>query len=234
MKSLRLSRLALPALLLLAGGGQVAAQVEEVVVTAERHDEGAPSVVIIKRADHLITRVNVTCDTREPAQRKEELKATLRNMITEARSSQTISLGLGDSVLGELNESNFDNIIVPDSRADTSQAYVIIKTAISATDTFNAATARIESFIAKTTKVGRTEVLREARWDLALVGPEQYRGELITQIVAQSRRTAELFGSGYGVSIDGLEHTVSWYQKGPLDLALYIPYSLHVAPLGSH
>jgi hypothetical protein len=155
-------------------------------------------------------------------------------MITEARSSQTISLGLGDSVLGELNESNFDNIIVPDSRADTSQAYVIIKTAISATDTFNAATARIESFIAKTTKVGRTEVLREARWDLALVGPEQYRGELITQIVAQSRRTAELFGSGYGVSIDGLEHTVSWYQKGPLDLALYIPYSLHVAPLGSH
>jgi hypothetical protein len=234
MKSLRLSRLALPALLLLAGGGQVAAQVEEVVVTAERHDEGAPSVVIIKRADHLITRVNVTCDTREPAQRKEELKATLRNMITEARSSQTISLGLGDSVLGELNESNFDNIIVPDSRADTSQAYAIIKTAISATDTFNAATARIESFIAKTTKVGRTEVLREARWDLALVGPEQYRGELITQIVAQSRRTAELFGSGYGVSIDGLEHTVSWYQKGPLDLALYIPYSLHVAPLGSH
>jgi hypothetical protein len=234
MKSLRLSRLALPALLLLAGSGQVAAQVEEVVVTAERRDEGAPSIVIIKRADHLITKVNVTCDTREPAQRKEELKATLRNMIAEAKSSQTISLGLGDSVLGELNESNFDNIIVPDSRADTSQAYVIIKTAISATDTFNAATARIESFIAKTTKVGRTEVLREARWDLALVGPEQYRGELITQIVAQSRRTAELFGSGYGVSIDGLEHTVSWYQKGPLDLALYIPYSLHVAPLGSH
>jgi len=234
MKSLRLTRLALPALLLLAGSGQVAAQVEEVVVTAERRDEGAPSIVIIKRADHLITKVNVTCDTREPAQRKEELKATLRNMIAEAKSSQTISLGLGDSVLGELNESNFDNIIVPDSRADTSQAYVIIKTAISATDTFNAATARIESFIAKTTKVGRTEVLREARWDLALVGPEQYRGELITQIVAQSRRTAELFGSGYGVSIDGLEHTVSWYQKGPLDLALYIPYSLHVAPLGSH
>jgi hypothetical protein len=234
MKSLRLSRLALPALLLLAGSGQVAAQVEEVVVTAERRDEGAPSIVIIKRADHLITKVNVTCDTREPAQRKEELKATLRNMIAEAKSSQTISLGLGDSVLGELNESNFDNIIVPDSRADSSQAYVIIKTAISATDTFNAATARIESFIAKTTKVGRTEVLREARWDLALVGPEQYRGELITQIVAQSRRTAELFGSGYGVSIDGLEHTVSWYQKGPLDLALYIPYSLHVAPLGSH
>jgi hypothetical protein len=108
---------------------------------------------------------------------------------------------------------------------------VDIKTAISSTDTYNSATARIKDFIEKTEKVGRTEVLREERWDLALIGLEQYRDALITQIVAQSKKTADLFGAGYGVSVDGLEHTVSWYQKGPLDLALYIPYSLHVAPL---
>jgi len=226
----------LAALLLLSTATSPAlAQTEEVVVTGARAYDGASSsVFMVKRADHLITRVTVTCDTRELGKRREELKATLRNMIAEAKRSQTISLGLGDSVLGELNEGNFDQIIVPDERADTSKALVIIKTTITSNDNFNSATARVRDFIAKTEKVGRTEILREERWDLTIIGPEQYRDGLISQIVAQSKKTAELFGPGYAVSIDGLEHTVSWYQKGPLDLALYIPYSLHVAPLGSH
>lgn len=229
---------------LMAGTGQCFAQLDEVVVTAERRGEGiqgipgnfegAPSVFLVKRADHLITKVRVTCDTRELSKRREELKMTLRNMIAEAKRSQTISLGIGDSVLGELNESNFDEIIAPDVRADTSQASVVIKTTISPADTYNSATARIKDFIEKTEKVGRTEVLREERWDLTLIGPEQYREALIASIVVQSKKTADLFGAGYGVSIDGLEHTVAWYQKGPLDLALYIPYSLRVAPLGTH
>jgi hypothetical protein len=208
-------------------------QTEEVVVTGSRMYEGSSSVFIVKRADHLITRVRVTCDTRELSKRRDELKATLRNMIAEAKRSQTISLGLGDSVLGALNESNFDEIIVPDTRADTSQAFVIIKTTISPTDTYNSATDRIKDFIEKTEKAGRTEILREERWDLTLIAPEKYRDALISQIVAQSKKTAELFGSGYSISVDGLEHPVSWNQKGPLDLALYIPYMLHVAPLGA-
>lgn len=26
-------------------------------------------------------------------------------------------------------------------------------------------------------------------------------------------------------------HQVNWFQKGPLDLALYIPYSMKITPL---
>jgi len=234
-----LSSRALAALLLLSAQtapvwAQDDSQTEEVVVTGSRMYEGSSSVFMVKRADHLITRVRVTCDTRELSKRRDELKATLRNMISEAKRSETISLGLGDSVLGELNEGNFDAIIVPDSRADTSQAFVIVKTTISSTDTFNSATDRIKNFIEKSEKVGRTEVLRDEHWDLTLIGPEKYRDVLIAQIVAQSKKTADLFGPGYSISVDGLEHPVSWYQKGPLDLALYIPYMLHVAPLTSH
>lgn len=231
---MRFHYLTLSVFTLVIASSAALAQVEEVVVTGQRRDEGAPSVTLERRADHLITRVKVTCDTREPSKRREELKATLRSMIAEAKRSQTISLGLGESVLGELNESNFDDIIVPDARADTSQAYVIVKTTILATDTYNAATKRIIDFVEKTPKTGRTEILREEHWDLTIIGPEQYRDELVSRIVAQSKHTAELFGSGYGVRIEGLEHTVSWYQKGPLDLALFIPYTLNVAPITSH
>ena len=64
------ARLLLPLLILIAAASQAAAQMEEVVVTAERrgeYAESAPNVVLVRRADHLITSVQVTCDTRERA-----------------------------------------------------------------------------------------------------------------------------------------------------------------------
>jgi hypothetical protein len=216
-----------------AAGGTARAQIEEVVVTAERSYE-APDIYIVKRADHLISSVTITCDTRDAEKRHEEMRATLREMIAEAKRSETISLGLGEPVLGELKESNFDEIITSDSRTDTSTATVIVKTSVSKTDTIDSATTRIKEFIAKAPKIGRSEMKRESRWDLTIIGPEQYHNELVGMIADQSKKTADKFGAGYGVSIDGLEHSVSWVQKGPLDLALYIPYSLHVAPLGAH
>jgi hypothetical protein len=234
MKWNSLNRTFVALLLLVTATGPAWAQMEEVVVTASRAYEGPPNVSIVKRADHLITEVTVTCDTRDPDKRRQEMRQTLRDMIAEAKCSQTISLGLGESVLGALKESNLDEIITSDGRVDTSRANVVIKTTISADDSFDSATARIKDFIAKTPKAGRAEIVRGARWDLTIIGPEQYHDALVARIAAQSKKTAELFGPGYGVSIDGMERSVSWVQTGPLDLALYISYSLHVAPFGSH
>jgi hypothetical protein len=210
------------------------AQIETVVVTGSRlHDEyEAPHLVIIKRADHVITHLNVTCDTRDLSQRRAELKETLRNMIRVAAGTATISLGLGDQIVGDLSESNFDSIIEPDSRADTSHAVVIIKTKVTGDDTLNGAIARITDFVAHVPKAGRTEILRQGGWDLTIVGPEQYRDAILAKIVADARHTADLFGPGYAIAIDGLEHQVSWYQKGPLDLGLYVPYALKITPVG--
>ncbi|MGH6872565.1 MAG: hypothetical protein ACREHE_13775 [Rhizomicrobium sp.] len=211
--------------------GAAYADVEEVVVTAERRDEsGPPHIFVVKRADHLIATVTVTCDTRDAKQRMDELKTTLRDLIRAAASTKTISLGVGDSVLGDLNEADFDEIIEPDSRPDSSRASVVVKTAVAKDDTFNSATARIKDFIARATRTCRSEIIRQNRWDLTVIGPEQYRDRLVTQIVADARHTADLFGAGYGITIEGLEHPVTWSQQGPLDLALYIPYTLHIAP----
>ncbi|HEY2070771.1 MAG TPA: hypothetical protein VGG48_14545 [Rhizomicrobium sp.] len=206
------------------------AQVEEVVVTAERRDEGAPHIYMVKRADHLITKLRVTCDTRDQVERIVEIKATLRDMIRAAAGSKTISLSTGEDVLTDLSESDFDDLIVADNRPDTNKVTVTIKTTVSKDDTINSATQRIKDFIEKAPKSGRTEVLREGRWDLTIIGPDQYRDALITRIVADSKHTAELFGPGYAITTDGLEHPVTWFQKGPLDLALYIPYVSHIAP----
>lgn len=218
------------ALSMLAAPAAAQEMSETVTVSSTRISEEIPHITMIKRADFLIARVRVVCDTRDLSQRREELKATLRNLIRVAAQTPTMSLGLGDEIIGTLNESNFDVIIVPDKRADTSQASVVINTALSPADTFDGATGRIKAFIEKTPKAGRTEILREENWDLTITGPEQYRDAIIGRIVADARHTAHLFGQDYTITVEGTERRVAWYQRGPLDLALYIPYRLSIAP----
>ncbi len=208
-------------------------QTAELVVTAEKRDydpQQTPHVTLIRRADNLITEVKVVCDTRDPALRRDELKQTLRGMIRTAARDGQVGLGLGDEVVGAFDETMLDAVIRPDARSDTSSARVVIKTRVSPADTFDAATGRILAFLKATPKVGRTEVLRENDWNLTIVGPERSRPALLALIAEDARSTAGAFGPGYAATVDGLQHPITWYQQGPLDLALYIAYKLQVTP----
>jgi hypothetical protein len=210
-----------------------ASSVQELVVTASKRDYDplqTPQVVLPKRADNLITKVTVVCDTREPSKRRDELKATLLNMIRAARKDGRISLGVGDEVVGDFNETMLDKVIEPDPKADTSRAMVLVKTAVTPTDTFDGATSRIKAFVEKTPKDGRTEILLNSSWDLTLIDPNQYRPQIAGLVADDAKRMAALFGEGYGVEVEGLQLPVSWYQSGPLDLALYLPYRLNIRP----
>ena len=220
----------------LALAGPAAAQgVEEIVVTGSRLSEydaaSTPQITLRKRADNLITIATVVCDTRDESQRKSELKATLRNLIRAAGQDKRIELAVGEEVLGGFDESMLDSVIQRGGKPDTSTATLIIKTSVSAEDTFDSATGRIESFAERTPKVGRTEVLLDDDWELTLVTPSQYRPEVARLIAEDARKMAALYGEGYGVEVQGLQLPVSWYQAGPLDLAIYIPYRLNVRPV---
>jgi hypothetical protein len=208
--------------------------IEEIVVTAGRMADydpvQTPQTVLHRRADNLITDVTVICDTRELSRRKEELRATLRNMIRAAGQDKRIALGVGDEVVGAFDETMLDQVIVPDGKADTSRATVLVKTAIGVGDSFDMATGRIKDFVKRTTKVGRTEVLLNSGWELTLINPNQYRFEVIKLVADDARKTAAAFGDAYGVEVLGLQLPVSWYQSGPLELALYVPYKLTVRP----
>ena len=235
MLRLRVAAMALGAMAVLTTSvpAQDAGTLETVVVTgarAEYDPQSVPHLFLLRRADHVITKVRVVCDTRELSKRRQELKDTLRNMIREASRSGTISLGMGDEIVADLTEKILDKVIEPDARADTSVAVVVTKTRVTKDDTFDDATGRIERFIEATPKAGRTEILRVNRWDLTIVGPEQYRAALIAKVAEDAKQTATLFGPEYMVRIEGLQHPIAWYQKGPLDLALYIPYTLTIAP----
>ena len=226
-------RSALAAALLLSASA-LAAPEDEIVVTASRYVDNdyarqivIPHITLTRRADNLVTTVRVVCDTRDAAQRYEELRKTLRDLIaTAGASGGTISLSVGEIELVPFDESMIEKSIFPEGRPDVSYAAVVVKTAIKADDTYDAAVARVRDFVAATPKTGRTEVLADQRWDLTLVGPEGNRQELIGLIAADARQAAGQFGAGFGVEVDGLHNPIAWYQSGPLELDLYIPYTL--------
>jgi hypothetical protein len=208
--------------------------VQEVVVTGARLEEfdplRTPMVTLPKRADNLITTLTVSCDTRDESQRLSELKATLRNLIRAAAADQSIELGIGEEVIGKFDETMLDAVITKTQKVDTNVATVIIKTPVTAADTFDSATRRVERFAESVPVVGRSEVLLDDDWELTVLGPNRYHAPIVQLIADSARKNAAVFGDGYGVSVEGLQLPVSWYQSGPLDLALYIPYKMVVAP----
>lgn len=209
----------------------------EIVVTASRYVSDAdemtvqiPHVTLTRRADNLVTRIRVVCDTRDTDTREQELDQTLRDMIQAAGASGgSIALSVGDEVLEPFTDALIEKSIQLGDRVDTSAAFVVVKTAIGPSDTYDAAMARIHAFVAATPKTGRTEILEDGRWDLTLIGPENYRGELIGLIAADARKTAAQFGAAFSVSVDGLEKPIAWRRSGLLELGLYIPYTLVTA-----
>jgi hypothetical protein len=208
--------------------------VEEVIVTASRISEydatQTPHVVLRKRADNLLVEAYVICDTRDPTQRRAELKATLRSLIAAATKDPSIELGLGEEIVGSIDETMIDTLITASGRVDTEQVTLLIKTRIGPTDTLDGASKRIEDFVKKTPKSGRTEIVTSDEVNLSIIQPEQYRGEVIALIAKDSLKAAGAFGGDYGVTAQGLQLPISWYQSGPLELALYIPYRMEVRP----
>jgi len=207
---------------------------EEIVVTGARITEydpiKTPFVTLAKRADNLITTVRVVCDTRDLSQRRQELKTTLRNMI-KAAPAAGVELGLeGEEVIGRFDDTMLDAVIRPDGRPDTSVAILVVKTRVAPADTFDAATGRIKAFAEKTAKAGRTEILPNQDWNLTLIGPQRYRSEVLALVAEDARKVAGAFGGDYAVTAEGLQLPLSWYQSGPLELALYVPYKLTVTP----
>jgi hypothetical protein len=243
----RFAAVALGAALMLAPPAlaQRSSEVGEVVVTAERRAEnlqgvpvafsgGQPHVVVFHRADNLIVDLQVECDTRDQSDRLGELRATLKNVVGAAAADGSIELGVEDEQAGVVvpfRLEALDALLNPGQRADTTQVTIIVKTKIQPNDSFDAATGRIDAFIKKIKVVGRSQAARSGDWQLTLISPRQYRPQILEAIAKDANEAAKDVGPGYGVTLNGLERPIGWSRSGPLELALYIPYSLNIAPL---
>lgn len=208
---------------------------QEVVVTAKRAEQDdyqrdMPAVGLRKTADFLVQEVTIRGDTRDPKQRSAEIRQMLQRAVQMA-GKYGVQLAFGDYILTPLTLQNVDEVtLTNDNRPDSQKLEFLIKSPLGAGDTGAAAQKRIEAFVDAVPEVGRAQMDESGDASLSIVGPDQYRAQIADKVMEDARALAAKMGSGYAVTIEGLNMPVLWTRAGASEVMLYIPYKLVVVP----
>jgi hypothetical protein len=187
-----------------------------------------PAISITKRGDYLSQTITLVNDTRDEAGRRREIHGTIEKLI--ARAGDTYSVLHGDTYPIVLRRANHQVELQDDSkRPDVSRVELQVKLTISNATADGTEQIRIlRRFVEDTPKVGRTEIDLSDDTALGMNKPERYRYELIQAIAADSLKIRESIGEGCVVDLDGLNSRIEWERVGPIELLLYVRYSMTV------
>lgn len=217
---------------LAAGPLYAQAGVEEIVVTASRSEAARPGTALRKTGDFILLRVQVTNDTREEAGRKREIYETLRGALASARRDGSIELSvIDDDLVIPLRVDSASVVLSPGSRPDTSTTAISVKTRIPAQGADGQALiSKLKDFVTAIKPVGRTQLEPGGAVDISIVGPDQYRDEIVRLAAEDAKRATAALGADYRVIVQGLDRPVVWTRAGLLELSLFVPYSYVVLP----
>lgn len=209
------------------------AQLDEVVVTGLRVSRvdayDIPAATVVKQADFLVQNIRLINDSRAPDMRREEIFATIERMLASAERVRGMALSYGDGFLEPIDLTDDALQLIEDrQRVDTSYVDIYAKVQFDPGRRARDQIGALRDFIAEANRIGRTEIDALGDIGVSIVGPEQYRHEIISQIAAENRRLRQALGNECQVSIGGLEGRVQWQRTDVAELTLYIPYAVEV------
>ncbi len=209
---------------------------DEIIVTASRRSAvsgdyaSMPLIGLTRTADFAVQYVSIAGDTREMPQRRDEILAMVKNAIDLA-AQRGVELATGTLVVEPLTLANYRNLpLFNDGRPDTDRVNFIVKARLPATGDTRAALDRIETFVKAVPPVGRAQMTASGGLTLSVVGPDQYRGQIVDLVAADSRAIAARLGPDYAVEARGLDRPVEWSRATLTEVFLYVPYSYTVVP----
>ncbi|WP_423142641.1 TonB-dependent receptor [Parablastomonas sp. CN1-191] len=228
--------LAIADLLVAAAAPALAQSLEsqEIMVTGSRIEQDGyqrdmPTVGLRRTADFLVQQVTIRGDSRDPRQRAAEIREMLRKAVQVA-AQRGVELAYGDYILTPLTAANIDALALKnDSRPDSQRVDFLVKAPL-AKDGGSAAQRRIEDYVEAVPEVGRAQMDESGDASLSIVGPDRYRDEIAAKVMEDSRAMAAKMGSGYAVTVEGLNMPVQWAQASAADVLLFIPYKLVIVP----
>jgi hypothetical protein len=224
--------------LMAAASVSLAQGVDEIVVTGSRLEGGAmPGTFLRRTGDFLLLQVNVRNDTREAPSRKDEIYATLRNALADAKRAGDIELSVIDEsdLVIPLKVDSATVVLKPGDRPDSSYTRISVKTRIPVSGANGQALiSKLKDFVAGIKEVGRTKLDADGSVDISVVSPHRYRDEIVALYAEDAKKVAAALGEDYKVVTRGIDRPVQWARIGLLELALFVPYRYDVLPSSVH
>lgn len=206
-------------------GDQIVAQSNYV----SRQQVAIPQVSIVVRADFVLFSVRYETGTRSLDERESELEKTFGQVTQRAgRTNGDIVIEVGQPGNSAAIETAVLKEVVMDM-GERSYIDLVLKVAVKPTETFDTIRARTEKFVKETPVTGRVEAVIGDSQFLGVSEPKKHRETLIKAIADDLRLMQATFGgpnSPVRVSLSGMEQRAQTRPVGPLDLEIYIPYSM--------
>lgn len=206
-------------------GRQIVAQSNFV----DRNQREAPQVSVVTRADFVLFSVALETGTRSEDVRKDELAKTFKSFTDRASRTQGMTIEVGQPGVSAALETATVSEIIEERGDDRSGVNIVLKVAVREKETFDQLRARAEKFIADTPLTGRVEAVIGDSQFLEVAEPMKHRAALIEAMAADLKLMQSTFGTTdqpAAVSVTGLENRVLSRPVGPLDLEIFIPYSM--------
>lgn len=206
-------------------GDQLVAQSNYV----SRQPVAIPQISIIVRADFVLFSVRYESATRSADARESELAQTFTTVTQRAARTQDITIEVGQPGFSAALETAAIKEVIQNRGDDRSGIDIVLKVMIKPNETFDAVRARAEKFVKDAPLTGRVEAIIGDSQFLGVSEPKKHRETLIKAIAEDVRLMQASFGgptSPVRVSLSGIEQRSQTRPVGPLDLEIYIPYSM--------
>jgi hypothetical protein len=190
-----------------------------------------PYISIIAPADFVIFTVTLETGTRTPDEALRELERAFTSLTQKVTRTQGVTLEVGTpGNSAELETTEAREAIDLGYGDNRSSIPLVFKFAVQKGDTFRTVRARAEKFISEIQLTGRVEAVTGDLQYIGVTDPKKHREDLLKKIAEDARLLQTTFNAAStgatAISLTGLEGRVKTRPNGPLDMEIYIPYSI--------
>lgn len=206
-------------------GDQLVAQSNYV----SRQQTALPYISIITRADFVLFSIRYETATRSDEARETELATVFKTVTDRAGRTEGMNIEVGQPGFSAAVETAAIKELIQDQGDDRSAIDIVLKVNVREKETFDQVRARAEKFVKDTPLTGRVEAIIGDSQFLGVAEPKKHREALIKAISDDVRLMQASFGGANApvqVSLTGMEQRALTRPVGPLDLEIYIPYSM--------
>jgi len=221
---------ALSLLTALSASPALAQDMERIIVTANRIEaedmRSAPAVYRQIPADFVLVEVTYQSATRDTGERSKELETMFNRLKAKAAKSPGFSLqggSLGESI------SDIDTVLFTDVYASdysgTGRFTLTLSIDTKPDESFEALMKRAQEFVDSIDAAGRAEAYLGGEQFIGARDVAKHRADLVADIAAEVSSLRTAFAPAK-VTLTGLESRIITQPSGPLELEIFIPYTL--------